>query len=77
MEYFHVELETHDVVLAEGAPSETFVNDDSRGMFHNAGEYRALYPNASEDPAQFCAPRVEDGALLEPIWQRLAGKAAA
>ena len=77
VEYFHIELETHDVILAEGAPSETFVNDDSRGMFHNAREYAALYPNASEDPAVYCAPRVEDGALLEPIWQRLAGRKAA
>jgi hypothetical protein len=34
--YFHVELDTHDVLLAEGAPSESFVDDDSRGMFHNA-----------------------------------------
>src|SRR5207245_9141655 len=26
--YFHLELETHDVILAEGAPSETFVDDN-------------------------------------------------
>jgi autotransporter passenger strand-loop-strand repeat protein len=38
VDYFHLELETHDIILAEGAPSETFVDDDSRGMFHNAAE---------------------------------------
>src|SRR6185312_789106 len=32
VEYFHVELESHDVIGAEGAWSETFVDDDSRGM---------------------------------------------
>ncbi len=74
VEYFHIELETHDVILAEGAASETFVNDDSRGMFHNAREYAALYPNASEDPAVYCAPRVEHGPLLEPVWQRIAAR---
>ena len=38
LEYFHIELDTHGVILAEGAPSETFLDDNSRGMFHNAHE---------------------------------------
>jgi autotransporter passenger strand-loop-strand repeat protein len=75
VEYFHVELDTHDVILAEGAPSETFVNDDSRGMFHNARAYETLYPNASDEPAVYCAQRVEDGPMLEPVWQRIAARA--
>ena len=80
VEYFHLELATHDVILAEGALSESFVDDDSRGMFHNASEYRALYPALTPVPAQYCAPRVEDGPLLAAIQQRLnarAGSAAA
>ena len=44
VEYFHVELESHDVIIAEGALSETFFDDDSRAMFHNADEYRVIYP---------------------------------
>ena len=40
--YFHIELETHDVIFAEGAPSETFIDDNSRGMFHNAHEFALL-----------------------------------
>ena len=36
VEYFHVELETHNVIFAEGALSRDFFDDDSRGMFHNA-----------------------------------------
>ena len=39
VDYYHVELNRHDVILAEGAASETFVDDDSRGRFHNAAEY--------------------------------------
>ena len=35
--YWHVELDSHDILLAEGAWSESFVDDDSRGMFHNQG----------------------------------------
>ena len=42
VEYFHIELDSHDVIVAEGSLSETFVDDRSRGMFHNAHEYDAL-----------------------------------
>ena len=71
VEYFHVELDSHDVLLAEGAPSESFMDDDSRGVFHNAHEFEGLYPN-SHRPDGFCAPRVEQGFELEITWQRLA-----
>jgi hypothetical protein len=73
--YFHIELERHDVILAEGAPSESFVDDDSRGMFHNAAEYAALYPDAAPAPALYCAPRVTGGFALEAIRHRLAVRA--
>ena len=72
VEYIHIELDTHDIILAEGAPSETFVDDDSRGMFHNAHEYRGLYPAAVPAPARYCRPRVEEGEQLEAIRRRLA-----
>ena len=71
VEYVHVELDTHDIILAEGAPAETFVDDESRGMFHNAPAYRALYPNAVAGPARYCAPRVEDGEALETVRRRI------
>jgi autotransporter passenger strand-loop-strand repeat protein len=77
VEYFHLELDTHDVILAEGAAAETFVDDDSRGMFHNAAEFRLLYPDAPRIPARYCAPRLEDGAALEAVRSRLAGRATA
>ncbi len=80
VDYVHVELAHHDAILAEGAASETFLDDDSRAMFHNYREFAALYPDAPA-PANFFAPRVEDGYVLEAIRQRLAtvavGKAIA
>ncbi len=69
--YFHVELEHHDIIIANGTQSETFVDDNSRGMFHNAGEYDVLYPDADAVAARYCAPRVEEGAQLEAIRNRL------
>ena len=73
VEYFHIELETHDVIIAEGALSESFIDDDSRGMFHNALEFHALYPQAARNAAQYCAPRREDGYEVEAVRRRIAG----
>ena len=58
LDYFHIELDSHDVLLAEGAASESYLDDDSRGMFHNAAEVVALYPGAPT-PGSFCAPKVD------------------
>ncbi|MCG4254333.1 Hint domain-containing protein [Acetobacter senegalensis] len=69
--YFHIELEKHDIILANGVESETFVDDGSRGMFHNAADYARLYPDALPTPATYCAPRVEEGQTLETIRRRL------
>lgn len=76
VEYFHLELATHDVILAEGVPAESFLDDGSRGVFHNAREYRVLHAEGRPAPARYCAPRVEDGEELEAIRRRLAERAA-
>ncbi len=67
VEYFHLELDSHDVILAEDAPSETFVDDNSRSMFHNLAEYQALYGDRPAAPALYCAPRIEHGETLDRI----------
>ncbi len=36
IEYFHVELDTHDVIWTKGAASETDLDDGERGTFQNA-----------------------------------------
>ena len=76
VEYFHVELETHDVIVAEGALSETFLDEgDSRGMFHNADEYSALYAEEPAGAAQYCAPRCDGGDELETVRRAIALRA--
>ena len=67
VEYIHLELDRHEVIWAEGAASESFVDDDSREMFHNAHEFAALYPRQGRLAAVFCAPRVEEGEVLEAV----------
>uniref|UniRef100_UPI003F9C21F4 Hint domain-containing protein n=1 Tax=Rhodoblastus sp. TaxID=1962975 RepID=UPI003F9C21F4 len=73
--YFHIELESHDVLIAEGALSESFVDDDSRSMFQNAHEYKKLYPEARRKEPVYCAPRVGDGFALDRVRRRLAQRA--
>jgi hypothetical protein len=65
--YIHLELQEHSVIYAEGAASESFVDDDSRAMFQNAWTYAELYPDARSTPAAYCLPRVEDGEDLERL----------
>ena len=76
LEYFHVELESHDVLIADGAASESYVEDNNRDIFHNAADYRAANPDAVPVEAIYCLPRVEAGFALEAIRQRLASRAA-
>ena len=74
--YFHLELDDHDVIFAEGAAAESFVDDESRLRFDNVAEYFARYPHERPRPARFCAPRIEDGAELEQVRGRLRAIAA-
>jgi autotransporter passenger strand-loop-strand repeat protein/autotransporter-associated beta strand protein len=75
VEYFHLELASHDVILAEGAAAESFIEDDNRGLFHNAAEYWAMHPEPAAGPAQYCAPRREEGFEVERAWARIATRA--
>jgi hypothetical protein len=67
VEYFHIELDDHDVIFAEGAPAETYVDCDNRLMFANGGEYARLDPDDERESWRFCLPRLgpEDDALTE------------
>ena len=75
VQYYHVELDSHDVIIAEGALSESFVDDNDRFMFHNAHEYLTLYPAAAVGLAQYCARRVQDGHEVEAVRRRIARRA--
>ncbi|MHB2166866.1 Hint domain-containing protein [Alsobacter sp. R-9] len=82
IEYFHVELDSHDVIFANGAPTETYANHNSRRMFANWQEYVDLYgaedslePDANGDfPRTW--PLVEHGPAFERVMA-IVGKALA
>jgi hypothetical protein len=43
-------------------------------MFHNADEYRELYPDEDTVPAIYCAPVIDEGDVLERIRDRIDGR---
>ena len=45
---YHVETETHEIILANGAPAETFIDNVSRRVFDNYAEFEALYGEVPE-----------------------------
>ena len=77
VEYFHVELDRHDVLLAEGMPAESYLDTGNRTMFANA-PVTALRPSAeATHAADACAPLVVRGAALEAVRARLDARAPA
>jgi len=61
--YWHIELASHEIILAEGAATETFVDNEARNRFDNAAEFDALYPNA-EPVAEMPIARVKSKRQL-------------
>ena len=60
IDYFHIELETHEVVFAEGAPAETLLIDSGdRERFGNFVQYEQLYGIGAERTMEPFAQRLE------------------
>ena len=81
-EYFHVELETHAILLAEGLEAESYLDTGNRGNFLNS-TVPSLGPDFTVDPANkswthdAAAPLAVDRGTVEPIWRRLEVRAVA
>ena len=66
---YHVELARHDVLIANGAPAESYRDDGNRWLFSNAN------PGWDEAPQPPCAPVLTGGDLVDCIWRRLLDRA--
>jgi len=75
---YHVETEGHEVIVAEGMPAETFVDNVTRRRFDNYAEYLALYGEQGATIAEIPAPRVKSARQLpQSIRERVAERARA
>jgi hypothetical protein len=72
--YFHVELPEHDVILAEDLPVESYLDTGDRTNFSNAGGAVRLFPNFTARMWEMagCAPLVMTGPVVERTRQALA-----
>jgi hypothetical protein len=65
VEIYHVELQTHDVLIANGVPAESYRDDDNRWLFRNYNESWRL------PPREPCVPVLTGGPVVDTVWQRL------
>lgn len=81
VDYFHIELEGHAIVYANGATAESYVNHGNRTMFQNWSEFAALYgediPAAElEDGGHARShPAVKSGPQLDAMRAEILGRA--
>jgi hypothetical protein len=79
VEYWHVELPAHEVLLAEGLPVESYLDTGNRGAFANGGAALLAHPDFSLAvwATDACAPLVTDGPALADAREELLARAAA
>ena len=69
VEYIHLELETHDVIFAEGAEAESYLDEGNRRQFENAASWQGVAVGPE------FAPRLREGERVMAIRRRLADRA--
>lgn len=77
--YWHVELDRHDVLLAEGLAAESYLDTGDRAAFANGGTLAMLHPRFGSLTwdAEGCAPLIVTGPALERLRRRLRARASA
>jgi hypothetical protein len=68
---YHVELDAHDILIANGAPAESYRDDGNRWLFQNANS------GWDQPPKEPCAPVLTGGPLVDAVWRRLLDQAGA
>ncbi|HET6239482.1 MAG TPA: Hint domain-containing protein [Acetobacteraceae bacterium] len=77
--FYHVELDAHDILLAENLPAESYLDTGNRKHFENAGMSIVLHPDFGDGQARHvvesCRPFADDVTGVEWTWQRIATRA--
>jgi autotransporter passenger strand-loop-strand repeat protein len=75
--YHHVELEAHDIILAEGLPAESYLDTGNRNAFEGEASL-ALFPDFDKPAdAATCVTLVRAGEALAAVRARLGRRQAA
>ncbi len=75
--YWHVELDSHDILLANGLPAESFLEmGDNRALLSNDAAANLPVEVLDRSHADFCRLFVDGGPLLDGVREALARRAA-
>lgn len=77
--YWHVELDSHDILIAEGQPAESYLEMGNRGFFAEAGvvSLGATPDGPVPGHADFCRPFHDGGIVVEAVREQLRTRAKA
>jgi Hint domain len=76
VEYWHLELDVHDIVLAEGLPAESYLDVGNRGVFTGGEAFFEAHPDmAPHHWADTCLNLVFDGPPVEVAKELLLRRA--
>jgi hypothetical protein len=75
--YWHVELESHDVILAEGLPCESYLDMGNRAFFGRAYGRLATVDPERATTAVYARPFIDQGPIVEAVRRTLAVRADA
>ncbi len=70
--FFHVELESHGILVSEGLATESYLDTGNRGLFEGADA-----TIAARQDVVMAAPLAVAHDVVKPLWSRLAERAAA
>ncbi len=68
VEVFHLELDRHAILIADGAPAESYRDDGNGARFHTPRPDGACAPPP-------CAPIPTCGPVVDRLWRRIADRA--
>lgn len=72
LEYYHIDLDRHDVLLAEGLPCESLLaSAESRSTFGNAGELSDVMASLPAAAMALCAPLAAQNGGRSALRSRL------
>lgn len=75
--YYHIEVDDHALILAEGSPAETFIDHVERMAFDNWAEHQAIFGDVCDKP-EMEYPRAKSARQLpQSLKARLGARQAA
>ncbi len=78
VDYFHIELDHHAILLAEGLAAESYLDTGNRAFFANGGPVIEAHPSLTLPaawPEAACVPLLVTPEAVGPLWQALADRA--